>query len=529
MYSCLYLADVACSGVLGAALERSRQKWLVEGLFEKYWVKPTKKNPQDSSNPAKDSMHRLAPCTIIIEPHHFDVTLYSVKSSPQQVTFLSPQKPTFQQSSPATYGSPYGSSYQHQGPSQAQHQVLHSPGAFPSPTRYVHSNTTPSSSRDAQTSTPNPVPVSSISSAGSAASQPAPAAASTTTPAPATAPVSPALAHPPRHTQEASRIGGQRPSATSTPQPPTSTTSASQPHAPPQPSANTSNSNQENHGTDPVIQMLAARAAEDPNLKSLMKVVAQGHANQEQLSIFQRHIDELNTIINERKKQLANAGSSIPQQQNPPAPSYSPKPRPSVPAPVMTPAAPPRPLHPAMPPLKHESPVPYYSPHPVIKAKGPVPPKQDISAIVFEYIGVPHTRYLLPKHSIVEHISGSNNGQVLVSFLIIRKGSAEFGGKYRADKEYYQPVTMKLQSSMPKFMENITKAVEPAEEVRKHMIGIMDKIDIAENVYLATRLLRVDGEESKAKDSRSSDLLGDTDIPQDHYSGPNSILPLRST
>ena len=55
--------------------------------------------------------------------------------------------------------------------------------------------------------------------------------------------------------------------------------------------------------TDPVIQMLAARAATDAELKSLMKIVAQGQANQAQLAVFQRHIDELNNIIQTQKKQ----------------------------------------------------------------------------------------------------------------------------------------------------------------------------------------------------------------------------------
>jgi len=43
---------------------------------------------------------------------------------------------------------------------------------------------------------------------------------------------------------------------------------------------------------DPVISKLAARASTDPELKSLMKEVATGNASQEQLRIFQRHIDE---------------------------------------------------------------------------------------------------------------------------------------------------------------------------------------------------------------------------------------------
>ena len=48
--------------------------------------------------------------------------------------------------------------------------------------------------------------------------------------------------------------------------------------------------------------MLATRASSDPELKSLMKEVATGNATQEQLKVFQGHIDELTKVINEKKK-----------------------------------------------------------------------------------------------------------------------------------------------------------------------------------------------------------------------------------
>ena len=54
---------------------------------------------------------------------------------------------------------------------------------------------------------------------------------------------------------------------------------------------------------DPVIQMLATRAAADPDLKALMRVVASSQASQEQLRAFQAHIDELNAIIKAREQQ----------------------------------------------------------------------------------------------------------------------------------------------------------------------------------------------------------------------------------
>lgn len=74
---------------------------------------------------------------------------------------------------------------------------------------------------------------------------------------------------------------------------------------------------------DPVIQMLATRAAADPELKALMRVVASSQASQEQLRAFQAHIDELNAIIKAREQQerLRNAAatSTQPAPQNRPA------------------------------------------------------------------------------------------------------------------------------------------------------------------------------------------------------------------
>jgi hypothetical protein len=43
--------------------------------------------------------------------------------------------------------------------------------------------------------------------------------------------------------------------------------------------------------------MLAARAASDPQLKELMKVVATSKASPEQLKEFQVHIDEFNEVV----------------------------------------------------------------------------------------------------------------------------------------------------------------------------------------------------------------------------------------
>jgi hypothetical protein len=69
-----------------------------------------------------------------------------------------------------------------------------------------------------------------------------------------------------------------------------------------QPQASWGFQGQENNASpDPVIPMLAKSASSDPELKALMKVVASGNATQDQLRVFQGHIDEVTKIINERR------------------------------------------------------------------------------------------------------------------------------------------------------------------------------------------------------------------------------------
>ena len=64
--------------------------------------------------------------------------------------------------------------------------------------------------------------------------------------------------------------------------------------------------------------MLATRAASDPELKALMRVVASSKATQEQLRTFQQHIDDLNAIIKAKdQRQQAQSPSSAQQTPQP--------------------------------------------------------------------------------------------------------------------------------------------------------------------------------------------------------------------
>lgn len=85
---------------------------------------------------------------------------------------------------------------------------------------------------------------------------------------------------------------------------------------------------------DPVIQMLATRAAADPELKALMRVVASSQASQDQLRAFQAHIDELNAIIKAREQQEQRHQGSIGTQGRPQAAAT----QPATPATPATPA-----------------------------------------------------------------------------------------------------------------------------------------------------------------------------------------------
>ncbi|KAI5297334.1 hypothetical protein KEM56_004893 [Ascosphaera pollenicola] len=66
---------------------------------------------------------------------------------------------------------------------------------------------------------------------------------------------------------------------------------------------------------DPVIQMLATRAAADPELKALMQLVASKRADQAQLRRFQAHIDELHAIIAQRNREAAAQAAAAQQAQ----------------------------------------------------------------------------------------------------------------------------------------------------------------------------------------------------------------------
>ena len=461
------LADLQlCSGVLAASIERSKQKWLNEGVFERYWTKPSKKkNLAEVQNPAKESMTKLGTCSMIIEPHVFEITLYTVKEL--NYTFM----PRASQDAPAPQRTPIVSSHGQQYAGYPQphtslppaHQISQSsPGIVLPPFRegFAHF--------DPQVTTHNPSP----------------------------------------HNRPALAVPAQAPKISRENKEEVEQQHEQSPSSP-----------------DPVIQMLAARAATDHELKSLMRVVASGKATQTQLRVFQDHIDELNNIIQSQKKDEQKKSTIQPQEP----PNELPGKPDAVPIhPVQsfneTPSAQSGPLtgyHPR--PIKAEPLSQYYSqPIPPPKPRAPVPYRQDVTAIVFDFSGGTGDRYLFPKNSIIEYLPG--NTQLLASFLITRKGSMTVKGTYKPNLEYYQPITIRLSSHSPRILEPFTRVLPPQEAVRKYMTDVMSKMQRAETAYLATRLPRTT--DALSADHGTAKKQPEKEKLKTFYSPPNSLMPL---
>lgn len=463
------------SGVLAASIERSRQRWTTDGIFDRYWSKPSKKKDlSNTPNPAKETMTRLGICSMIIDPHVFEVTLYTVKDAPIGYAPLSVQPPSL--SAPQYNPFPPSSTY--------------------APPLYTAPRTAPLPSyppqQHAYPSQPSLPPF--REGFGSFGPQGPPPIYR-----PPIHPAVPAV-HPevPNSSKSGNAGDGSPQSESSGPKP------------------------------DPVIGMLATRAASHPALKALMKVVASGKASPPQLRDFQDHIDELNAVMKSRR-----SSTETPTSENKPG-----KP------PGTGQEHPPQPLHPSASPtsqwnMTSQGPV-YPNPYqvsasikrepslqssptvaPLVHAKSASYNKADIDSIVFDFGGM-GDRFSFPRFSILEYLYGGT--QVIVSFLVIRRGNTAPPGKYKGNMSYYQPVTMRLTSPNPKLLEPLPRIVAPPDEVRQYMNSFFDKLHPAETVYLATRLPRMNDAVENERDQ--TPIRPDMQLARPVYSPPNSIMPL---
>lgn len=253
----------------------------------------------------------------------------------------------------------------------------------------------------------------------------------------------------------------------------------SRPNAPqPSPQAASPAAQDKKASPDPVISMLATRASSDPELKALMKEVATGKATQEQLKVFQKHIDELGAVIQAQKaKEIAEEEKRNARPLTAAAiASLAPHPTPPN-------ALPQQPIqNPAWQQPPPPAPVQQYVPPP------PPPPSEVVFA--FTLAGATEDRFLFPQYSILEPLSAQH---VLASFIVTRKGSESAdptGLQLDPDTEYWQPVTMMVEVAYGRepLLKDVSKWVKPADEVREEMKKIMQRCTRAPDTFLPLRL-----------------------------------------
>ena len=312
--------SVAESGVLAESITRSRQRWISEGIFEKYWSKPIKKKgviQEEPNNPPKDSMVKLGQVTITVEPHVFEATMFAVKDPkpappPPQTSF----RPVLQ------YGPPNGVMPPPPTPKatpSAKLALLVPTPSQPQTPAQVKAEISPST---AQTPTHTPTQASARVSTQPQATQPAYGQTPTLPPTPtftSTAPRPPVAS--PRGMESVLEPNSvvpqpQRPSVTAQnnntlqtrPSPSIGAPSTGngnggglsapslapmRPAVPAGPKPSTPGAPAAVPGADPIILTLAEKAGEDPQLRDLMKKVAQGNAAKHELERFQAIIDAI--------------------------------------------------------------------------------------------------------------------------------------------------------------------------------------------------------------------------------------------
>lgn len=243
--------------------------------------------------------------------------------------------------------------------------------------------------------------------------------------------------------------------------------------------------------SDALVIALVRKALDDVVLRSLVKRVATNKTRYSDTTDLKSTLDKLKDLL---PKNTAKPQKSLPS----PAPSTSQA------QPVDKTSTQP-------PPSRKSSLSSANNSQQALRSKGPPPnPKPDISAIVFEFAGGTGDRYLFPKFSILEYQPGASS--LLASFLIVRKGSkSEYGGNPALD--YYQPVTIRIQSNSGKHLDNIARVVAPQDEVRRYMDDVMDNMTRAEYVLLAMRLPR-DVSGDQAEETGSDTAKSDSHVQQ---------------
>lgn len=231
-----------------------------------------------------------------------------------------------------------------------------------------------------------------------------------------------------------------------------------------------------NPGPDPVIKALAARAAGDPELKKVMKVVAQGNASSSELEYFQQHIKELTEQFEKERDEKEKWKTQPPLK--PPGPT---PPRPLV---QNTTVYPVNGMAPRPPNMQYTNPH-LQPPRPrIVSTPAPL-------QILIQFGENANDRYSIPKNSIIEFLPGN---LLLCSFVVVKKG-ADAVEKNGLDPkvEYWQPVTMKV-SAESHVLDMIGRVVATADESRSYISGVMERCKKAEELNLAFRLPKISAE-----------------------------------
>ncbi|TID13392.1 hypothetical protein E2P81_ATG11614 [Venturia nashicola] len=414
--------SVLDSGVLLASFTRSRQIWTHGTLLEKFWSKtkaPSAKKIKEMTEEEK-AAHKAAKGPAMSKIGSATIT---IEPHAFEVTLFVVKD--------TTPGIKQG-----QLPPERQFQQYHAPQpslapAYRPPQQQYHP---PTLAHTVQYQTPSqpprPVPAPPVRPPQNVPSAPAPAAprsqGSNAIPSPAPAPVA----------------------------------------APPKP----------NPGPDPVIKALAARAATDPELKKVMKVVAQGNASSSELEYFQQHIKELTEQFEKERdeKEKWKPHSTV----KPPVPAA---PRPPVQNNTAYPVNGMAPRPPNI-PYTHPNPQP---PRPrIVSTPAPL-------QILIQFGENANDRYSIPKNSILEFLPGNS---LLCSFVVVKTG-AEAVDKNGLDLklEYWQPVTMKI-SAESHILDMIGRVVATADESRAYMGRVIERCKRADELNLAFRLPKVSAE-----------------------------------
>ena len=415
--------SVKDSGVLGEALRQSSEKWLKSGVFERYWSKYSRKK-------AGSDVRHVSPKDMVeLGP----CTIY-IKPHILQAKLFGVREPKSESPSPLVTQRPLAQ----RGASNG-----HTPSNLQA-SRSAYSES-PSRSPNPPSQTEN-VPSAEVKSEPQVPKKP--------------------YQSDPHHVLP--------PSQSASPAPPHPIPRAEH-HPHPQPSP------------DPVIQMLAQKAATDPELKELMRIVAQGNGSQEQLRAFQGHIDQLNALLGPQHPKFHPASTLPPSQASHTAPAQPYHQSPASPAPPYQPSIP----NPYRYPSPTTSTTTTTPAHPKKSSTARSKPTPTFSAILIEFCESSHDRYLFPPSSILQSLTPTS---LLASFLITRSGAGACdagsvpGGFYKEGVEYYQPVTARVEVLREGVLEALLRTARSKEDVVRHMAEVMARCMRAEDVGLALRL-----------------------------------------